>query len=183
MIPVVIMTTNFDTVSTAEDVIVNSGGTTARLPVASLATQIAGLDASYASVADLLASTDAARGAGTIYLTRDGHVFSEAAGGVADHHLTTAGGVKLYVTPVNGAVSLEAYGIGNGVAFHTAMKNAAETTGVHEIYVPAGDWTVSGDLNVQAYGDLWIRGAGQDATTLVYAQTRPMREASAPSRS
>lgn len=49
----------------------------------------------FATVALLLASNRAAGGAGTIWQA-EGFLYREAAAGATDHHVTTAGGVKLY---------------------------------------------------------------------------------------
>jgi hypothetical protein len=56
--------------------------------------------APFDSVADLLASTEAARGAGSIW-QGGGYRYEEADPSATDQHLTTAGGVKLYVLPVS----------------------------------------------------------------------------------
>jgi hypothetical protein len=62
------------------------------------------------TVAQLLASTEAARGAGATWYASQ-FSYTEAASGATDHHLTTAGGVKLYVDlPAGGRVDITAFG-------------------------------------------------------------------------
>lgn len=61
-----------------------------------------------ATVAQLLASTAPARGMGSIW-NAGGFRYQEAAPGATDHHLVTAGGVKLYILPgATGAYQFEA---------------------------------------------------------------------------
>lgn len=56
--------------------------------------------------------------AGKIVRTRaEGFAYRVAASGASDHHVTTAGGVKLYVIPQFGAYSVRAFGaVGDGVS-------------------------------------------------------------------
>jgi len=62
------------------------------------------------TVADMLASVFPARGAGSIWHA-DGHRYREAVIVAADHHLVTAGGVKLYVLPgPDGSYNVRAFG-------------------------------------------------------------------------
>lgn len=56
-----------------------------------------------ATVAQLLASTAPARGAGSIW-NAGGYKYQEAASGATDNDLVTAGGVKLYILPDDGGV-------------------------------------------------------------------------------
>jgi hypothetical protein len=54
----------------------------------------------YADVAAVLADTGSGFGAGSIWRTRsEGFSYEEAPTSATDHHVTTAGGVKLYVLP------------------------------------------------------------------------------------
>lgn len=64
----------------------------------------------FASVAALLASTAGPRGPGLVWQAAE-HSYAEAAPGASDHHLVTAGGVKLYVMPAAAGISAEAFGI------------------------------------------------------------------------
>jgi hypothetical protein len=56
------------------------------------------IDRPYETVALLLASTEASRGVGEIW-NAQGFRYTEAAAAATDQHVTTAGGVKLYVMP------------------------------------------------------------------------------------
>ncbi|MFV0625200.1 SGNH/GDSL hydrolase family protein [Sphingomonas sp. ac-8] len=61
------------------------------------------------SVAGLLASTAPARGAGSLWHA-DAHVYVEADASATDSHVTTAGGVKLYVQPGPRGYDARAFG-------------------------------------------------------------------------
>ena len=63
----------------------------------------------FTTVAAMLASTQGST-AGTIWRA-EGYRYEVAATGASDHHLTTAGGIKLYVRPINGSVNLAAFGV------------------------------------------------------------------------
>jgi hypothetical protein len=79
---------------------------------------------SYDTVAELLASTVPAQGEGVIWKA-GGFTYVEAASGATDQHLTTAGGVKLYVLPDSANVfALEAFGV------TTASSSAAVATAI-----------------------------------------------------
>ena len=70
----------------------------------------------YDTPTTLIASEESARGEDAQWLTRDGYNYKEAASGASDHHVTTAGGVKLYVVPnPDGTINLEQFGeVGSG---------------------------------------------------------------------
>ena len=55
-----------------------------------------------------------------VWVRKGGFAYTVAASGAADHHVTTAGGVKLYVQPSNGIYDVEAFG--------------ADTTGATDAY-------------------------------------------------
>lgn len=82
----------------------------------------------FADVSLLLASTRAAGGEGTIWQAGS-FLYEEAASGATDQHVTTAGGVKLYVLPRNNvlpmlALSPAADGVTNDAA-KIALVNTA----------------------------------------------------------
>ncbi len=91
-----------------------AGGSTeigrALTPAALAAPTGASLIGRFASVAALLASNATARGIGLTWQAAE-HSYAEAAPDAADHHLTTAGGVKLYVMPAASGIAAEAFGI------------------------------------------------------------------------
>lgn len=94
----------------------------------------------YDDVAAVLASTEAGFAIGTNLRTREGgHGYKVAASGASDHHLTTVGGVKLYVTPsASGSVDIRAFGAtGNSVDDQDAAAQAAQNSGL-PIFIPAG---------------------------------------------
>lgn len=78
------------------------------------------------TVAQLLASTEAALGPG-VRRYADQFSYSEAASDATDHHLTTAGGIKLYVDlPASGRVGIAAFGcVLDGKTDSTAAFQAA----------------------------------------------------------
>lgn len=78
------------------------------------------------TVAQLLASTETARGAGATWYANQ-FSYTEAASRATDHHLTTAGGVKLYVDlPAGGRVDITAFGcVLDGTTDSTAAFQAA----------------------------------------------------------
>jgi len=65
--------------------------------------------------------------AGTIIRTRkEGFAYEVAANGATDHHVATAGGVKLYVLAGENGLNVKAFGaVGDGVADDTAAIQAA----------------------------------------------------------
>lgn len=85
---------------------------------ASNSVDASGLLPRYASVASLLADTDLYYSGGTgayevstgVKIWADRFIYEVAASGASDHHLTTAGGVKLYALPDKDGVSLLACG-------------------------------------------------------------------------
>ncbi|MCP4206973.1 MAG: hypothetical protein GY767_08000 [Shimia sp.] len=98
----------------------------------------------------LVASTEAARGVGIIWLAGT-IAYIEAASGASDHHLTTGGGVKLYVHPESRGYDVTAFGaIGDGVTDDSgaiqAAINASATDGAHRVYFPAGTYACADDL-------------------------------------
>lgn len=91
---------------------------------------------SFDTVAALLADTGltyAAAPAGTI-VEAGGFRYEVAASAATDHHVTTAGGVKLYVLPGANGASIDAFGaVGNGVTDDRAVFIKAEASGLKPI--------------------------------------------------
>jgi hypothetical protein len=77
----------------------------------------------------------------------EGFSYRVAASGATDHHVATAGGVKLYVVPSEGNANVKAFGaVGDGATDDsvamTACANYCATNGV-AMYVPAGTYIVT----------------------------------------
>lgn len=103
----------------------------------------------FPTVAAMLLSTIAPAFAGRPWRAA-GYNYVEAPAGVADYHLATAGGVLLYVLPVNGAASVEAFGaIGDGVADDTAVVQAATAWAASNrrvVVFPEGDYKITASI-------------------------------------
>lgn len=101
-----------------------------------------------ADTAALLASTEQFTVGSTIR-TADGLIYKVAAPSAADHHVTTAGGVKLYVVPGNmGEQPYKAWARPSTANLdNTASINAAIRAG-SEVTIPAGDWRVDGSIDL-----------------------------------
>lgn len=130
----------------------------------------------FDSVSSLLADTSltyttgsfSTVAAGAVIETRsEGFAYQVAASGASDHHVTTAGGVKLYVLPENNGYNVKAFGAKasglvadvttNSTAFSAAITAASASGGA--VYVPAGTYytlRVALKSNVLLHGD----GAG-----------------------
>lgn len=97
------------------------------------------------TVDELLASTAAGRGAGAKWHAGP-FSYVEADSSASDHHLTTAGGVKLYVEAgASGSLNLRAFGArGDGIADDTAAIAAflSAVQGGHG-FMPAGTYRIS----------------------------------------
>lgn len=75
----------------------------------------------YEEVTALLASLETARGTGALWQARGGLEWAEADAAATDHHVTTAGGVKLYVVPGPTGWPARAFGArGDGTTDDTA---------------------------------------------------------------
>ncbi len=103
----------------------------------------------YAEVADMLNDpTHLPKGVGQVW-EAGGFRYEEAESNATDHHVTTAGGVKLYVLPgADGAVNVLAFGAkGDGVTDDTSYFDTAQLYFKH-IKVPVGDFVVD-DLRIR----------------------------------
>lgn len=108
-------------------------------------------------VADLLANTTItytagstfAVSAGSVVRTRaEGFAYQVAASGASDHHVTTAGGVKLYVLPGGEGYNAKAFGaVGNGVVDDTARVQAfLDACFGARGHIPEGLYRINGSL-------------------------------------
>lgn len=102
---------------------------------------------SFKTVSDLLTSTATYLGKTGDIVEAGGFRYSIAASGATDHHVTTAGGVKLYVVKVGADV--RAFGaVGDGVTDDTAAINKALAAGVAYFPRPSNYYLISDDLIV-----------------------------------
>ncbi|MBV1916544.1 MAG: hypothetical protein KUG65_00535 [Sphingomonadaceae bacterium] len=92
------------------------------------------------SAAELASSDAAARGEGAKWYAGP-FAYTEAASDASDHHLTTAGGVKLYVDPdASGSVHLAAWGLPfDGSVAHDGILAAAQSISGVQAIVGPGD--------------------------------------------
>lgn len=122
----------------------------------------------YDDRAALVAETQTIPEGTAIETIAEGFRFEVAASGATDHHVTTAGGVKLYVTPVNGRLSVLAFGAsGDGVtndapAFQAALDAAAALVDAGDVWpevmIPSGNYLLQSTVNVAA--NIALRGGG-----------------------
>jgi hypothetical protein len=132
---------------------------------------------SFLNVAAVLADTSmtySTVAAGDIVRTRsEGFSYQVAASGATDQHVTTAGGVKLYVQPIAGEYHVKAFGgTGDGVTNDTAAANAAIAAALADqvggVFFAAGTWAVTSITSTWAsIRTMSIRGAGQRSTTFI----------------
>lgn len=106
--------------------------------------------------------------AGQYIQTRaDGVSFLVAASSATDHHVTTAGGVKLYVSPINGKMNVKAFGAkGDGTTDDTAALLAAYNAASAikgTVVVPPGTYISSGiDLGGTPHRNCTWQGESYD---------------------
>ena len=134
----------------------------------------------FGTVAELLANTTLAYVAGTGKLVtvpgdwiRAGpHLYQTAASSATDHHVTLAGGVKLYVTTgAAGAYNVLAFGaLANGTANDTAPIKAAIAAGPR-VFFPDGHYRVDGTVTVPS--NRFVFGAGPDLTRISLLNSAP----------
>lgn len=106
------------------------------------------------------------------YLIRaQGFRYQVAASGASDHHLATAGGLKLYVLrDARGAMSVSAFGL-TGTSDHTTCIAAAEaldSLGGGFLDLPGADYDIGpGGILLSGLSNIHLRGAGGLATRLI----------------
>ena len=158
--------------------------------LATIPTGIEGAGArSFANVDALLANTQVTYGSGAnqvvagniIRTLAEGFAYRVAASSASDHHVTTAGGLKLYVLPGDNGFNVRAFGAkGDNITDDTAAFNAAVrangpwggtrnllSQGRATILVPRGRYLING--TVQTGGNaagIVIKGEGS-RTTLI----------------
>jgi hypothetical protein len=90
--------------------------------------------------------TEKAVAGDTVVTRSEGFSYTVAASGAADEHVTTAGGVKLYVLPgADGAHNVLAFGaVGDGVVNDTAAIQTAIDSGASTLVYPDGTYLVAG---------------------------------------
>lgn len=113
----------------------------------------------YKDIPSLLAATKPAIGAGTLW--RGGNYsYSEAASNAVDQHITTAGGVKLYVLPKNGSVELAAWGVDGTTPSVNSQLLQAAAIAERIILPPATTLAITSkvllDADLIGTGDSWI---------------------------
>ncbi len=125
----------------------------------------------FPSVDALLADTTLAYGNGNRAVavgdritTADGHLYEAAAANASNHHVATAGGVRLYVQPNQGAYSVMAFGAkGDNATDDTAAIQAAIRAAiagrVHRIVLESGHRVTDLDLTRLHYCGLILEGA------------------------
>ena len=124
----------------------------------------------YDTPATLIAAEESARGEDAQWLTRDGHNYKEAASGATDHHLTTAGGVKLYVLPVADGWVAEAFDdgvLGFEVVWQKAV-DACKAAGGGRVTL-SENHTISDTIKV--WGDFGYDGIQIDGTNVEITST------------
>jgi len=121
----------------------------------------------FGNAAELIASTLTGYSTGQAIRTReDGFSYIVAASGATDHHVTTAGGVKLYVKPgASGRYNIKAFGAkGDGTtddsaAIQSAVDLGKSSTGI-TIFFPRGAWRVETSIDCTYAGVAASIGSG-----------------------
>lgn len=97
----------------------------------------------FADLSDLLSSVDPLP-IGTIVTTRaEGYIYEVAASGATDHHLTTAGGVKLRVSTALGEVNILMFGADPTGVADSQPAFAAANTYRKPCFVPKGRYRLN----------------------------------------
>ncbi|GEM_PF-4509213 len=99
-----------------------------------------------------------------------GSNYKVAAAAATDHHLTTAGGVKLYALPdSSGTYSVKTFGaLGDGIADDTnAVQSAFDALGDTdgEIVFPKGEYLILSVITITNNARIIVRGYGATITT------------------
>jgi len=102
-----------------------------------------------------------------------GFDYTVAASGATDQHVTTAGGVKLYVRSSGEAFNAKAFGaVGDGVADDTvpmqAAINASTAFPQTALFVPTGSYLITATLLVGNTGRLYMYGEGKTFTRFTF---------------
>jgi hypothetical protein len=105
---------------------------------------------------------------------KEGFSYEVAATGASDHHVETAGGLKLYVLPTGGCYNIMAFGAaGDGVVDDTEVVKTA-CAAAYSLYFPAGTYKLTETLNIKRqihlYGDVGTQSAVYPSI-LYYAET------------
>ena len=131
-------------------------------------TQLASLGGlHFGSVADLLASTSLTVATGEV-IYAGGMLYEVAATGASDHHVTTAGGVKLYVLPVGAVYNVEAWGPVTAASFNTAARQVADIASAQADFLPryvfrcASEIATDIQLRIERTGGLRVTGMNID---------------------
>ncbi|MBT9383331.1 phage tail protein [Pseudooceanicola sp. CBS1P-1] len=108
----------------------------------------------YLSPDSLLKSQEARRGEGATWAAKGGFLYREAAEGAEDAHVTTAGGVGLYVVPINGVINAAACGaLGDGEtddagALQAAIAATEAQRAILQVTAGAGAYRYGAELKV-----------------------------------
>lgn len=150
-----VKTPDLTSASIVDDVLANSGGSTVRVSVADLATQVTALV--YDSAAALVASTEAARGVDSLWLSKRGDFYKELDPAAATYDVMTAASVKLAIqNPIKPSGAFDDFaaftGWLDGVAGESAALDQDETSSV--------TWTLTGN-DVDGQGLSLTSSAGQ----------------------
>ena len=105
----------------------------------------------YVTVAALLGSAEQSRGEGELWFA-DAFTYKEAASGAADHHVTTASGVKLYVLPDISGFNVMAFGaVADGATNDaTAIQAGVDAASGRPLHFPAGEYVVSSTITMES---------------------------------
>ena len=127
----------------------------------------------FETVANVLADTTFTYeniGVGASFVTRkEGFAYEVVASGATDQHVTTAGGLKLYVLPGELGFNVKAFGAeGDGVTNDTAALQKAANTSL-PIFVPTGVFILSAAITFT--GVATVRGEGIGRSKLQWSNT------------
>jgi hypothetical protein len=135
-------------------------------------TQYVDPEVRFATVQALLASTTLPRGVNAVW-EGGGYRYREAASNATDQHVTTAGGVKLYVLPLaSGGYAVKAFGaVGDGVANDTTAVHKCLEVSVNTRAVFAdGNYRVTSGYT-QSGGNVNIEGTSPQRTVITLDST------------
>ena len=120
----------------------------------------AGSAALFGTVALMVADTTMDYTGGTIDVSAGDivqagvHFYTVATSAASDHHLTTAGGVKLYALPGDSGYNAKAFGaVGDGTTDDTTALAAWATVGGEGIW-PEGSYRITSGLDLSAFDSL-----------------------------